>query len=1015
MGCSSSVGGVRRSWVHAVLWFALLSPAAELGCAGGEAAPPGPDCTRLFDPTAAVDSASSTLRVNEVVSDNDGVEIDELGETDDYVELYNAGRKAIALATHFIADENDRVHRLPAHQLAPGQTVLLWVDEQLEQGAMHLPFKIGSGGDRITLIGPTCVPADRVKVPALQLNESYARFPDGGEGHVCRYASPRRANGESCEPADPPELSDDVQFAPYAWPERFAAPKGPLVISELALRPARYVEVVNIGDSALKLADYALRVDATGPGLAPPGADAGALLAWPSAALAPGAHLTVAVTDADVAAIEAKPEREGVVSVFTADGTAVDRIDFVQLPADAVLARVPDHAHALSLCTNATPEAETTQCDALEQREVGDRLRHLSSPGDFRALAAGGPEVGLEAVKFVLDMEAGDAVHLLGAERWALHYTFVRERIEGQPSLDRCIPAQDQEFNAGWFTFSQKEYFKPEGRRYLLGTLVYHASGMHTVEFTSGDSILGEQMRRAFWAVVAHTSNPRDWFLRASDDYQINEARRIEGTLPIVGPNAPFVGLRYQPLTRAVGYGTLRFVPSDDLAGSELGPRVILVTDDVPNDIPFVGGLITESFQTPLAHVNVLSQSRGTPNMALRGAHLDERLTPLFGKLVRLEVGSADLDVREATPEEADAFWIAQRPDRPAIVPPIDTSVRGVQALPGLGIGAAPAVGAKAAQYAELYRVSEVRAGCPQSTLPLNVPRDAFAIPVVHYLEHFAASGAQEKLDALLADPSFRADPVAHERGLEAVRGLILQHPVEARLLAEVASSVGGRFGRARVRFRSSSNSEDLPEFNGAGLHTSVSVEIGDRDRDLQNGLRTVWASLWNTRAFDERDFANVDQTAAAMAVLVHEAELGEAAQGVAIARALRDLTRLEVYYLNGQRGEASVTNPAPGVTTEEVLFTFPPRTPTLEYLSSSSLAGEGRVLPGNDAHGVACALASVQLHFRPLLDPGRENRLFAMQIEWKLERDTRDVIVKQARPQPFGSARLPADCREFQ
>ncbi|HMI93336.1 MAG TPA: PEP/pyruvate-binding domain-containing protein, partial [Polyangiales bacterium] len=778
---------------------------------------------------------------------------------------------------------------------------------------------------------------------------------------------------------------------------------------------ASYIEVVNIGKSALALADYSLRIAPSGPGLAPPGADAGTLLAWPSESLGPGAHMIVTVTDADVAAIEANPEREGVVSAFAADGTAVDRIDFMQLPADAVLARVPDRAHMPSLCTNATPEAESTHCDPLEHREVGDRLRYLSSPGDFRALAAGGPEVGLEAVKFVLDMEAGDTVHLLGSERWALHYTFIRERIEGNPPLDRCIPAQDQEFNAGWFTFSQKEYFKPEGRRYLLGTLVYHASGMHTVEFTSGDAILGEQMRRAFFAVVAHTSNPHDWFLRASDDYQVNEARKVEGTLPIVGPNAPFVGLRYQPLTRAVGYGVLRFVPSDDIAESELGPRVILVTDDVPNDIPFVGGLITESFQTPLAHVNVLSQSRGTPNMALRGAHLDERLTPLFDKLVRLEVGSADLDVREATPEEADAFWIAQRPDRPPIVPPIDTSVRGVQALPGLTIDALPAVGAKAAQYAELYRVTEVRAGCPQSTLPLNVPRDAFAIPVVHYLEHFAASGAEDKLRSLLTDASFRADPIAHERGLADVRNLILEHPVEPELLAEVTAAVGGRFGRVRVRFRSSSNSEDLPEFNGAGLHTSVSVELGDRDRDLQNGLRTVWASLWNTRAFDERDFANVEQTAAAMAVLVHEAELGEAAQGVAIARALRDLTRLEVYYLNAQRGEASVTNPAPGVTTEELLFTFPPRTPTLEYLSSSSLGGDGPVLPGKDAHGVACALASVQLHFRPLLDPGRENRLFAMQIEWKLERGTRDVIVKQARPQPFGAATLPADCREFQ
>ena len=52
--------------------------------------------------------------------------------------------------------------------------------------------------------------------------------------------------------------------------------------------------------------------------------------------------------------------------------------------------------------------------------------------------------------------------------------------------------------------------------------------------------------------------------------------------------------------------------------------RMIVLTDDVPNDIPFVGGLITEAFQTPLAHVNVLSQNRGTPNAALLNARQDK-------------------------------------------------------------------------------------------------------------------------------------------------------------------------------------------------------------------------------------------------------------------------------------------------------------------------------------------------------------------------------------------------------
>jgi hypothetical protein len=44
------------------------------------------------------------------------------------------------------------------------------------------------------------------------------------------------------------------------------------------------------------------------------------------------------------------------------------------------------------------------------------------------------------------------------------------------------------------------------------------------------------------------------------------------------------------------------------------------VLDQAPNDISVVQGLITQEFQTPLSHVNVLSQNRHTPNMGLRGA-----------------------------------------------------------------------------------------------------------------------------------------------------------------------------------------------------------------------------------------------------------------------------------------------------------------------------------------------------------------------------------------------------------
>lgn len=952
------------------------------------------------------------LRINEALSDNDGVAVDELGETDDWVELINLDTQPVALAGFSLRDRSGRAWPLPEEELEPGATLVLWADGEPDQGARHATFKLDADGDELVLSYSGCGEVDRLAIPELPVNYSFARLPDGeGAGTVCRYASPGKPNGSRCEPPPPPELPDDVSFAPYEWPEVFPSVTSPLVITELALRPAAYVEVQNQSESTLDLGSYALRIAPSALGGALPTVTDGVVLSWPVAQLAPGARAVVEVTDVGL-----EPEVfEGVASVFDAEGNALERVPFMRWPEGAVLARVPDDAGFFTFCNEGSPGAPNEACTPLEGRDVGDRVHALRTPNDFSALSEGKTEVGQEGVKFVVDMAAGDTVHLLSARRWALHYTFIREQIYGDPPLDRCDPAQAVDFNRGWFEFSVSEYFRSEGRRFLLGTLVRHANGMHTVEFAGGDAISPAQMRRAFFAVVAHTPNPRAYALRPADAAQVLRIRMIEGQVPIVGPNAPFQDVHYQPLTQTVGYGVLRFVPAEQLEREPLPLRSLVITDAVPNDIPLVEGLITEAFQTPLSHVNVLSRARGTPNMALAHAREDARLTPLLGKLVRLEVGPSDFSVREATPAEADAFWTERTPKGPKVIPPRDLSVRGLVPLAGRGLDDVPALGAKAAQFAELMRVDRVPAYCPSDTVPLLVPERAFAIPLSHYVDHFEASGAAALLTELLDDPDFRADPAAHEAGLLALRQMILEHPVDAAFLREVEAAVRERFGEERVRFRSSSNTEDLPEFNGAGLHTSTSAELGDPKRTVQDALRTVWASLWNTRAFDEREYANLDQTQVAMGVLVHPAHLGEAAQGVAISRNLMHVIRSDVYFIDAQIGEASVVNPAPGVVTEQVLYTWPGRTPEITYLSRSSLTGGSPVLSLLEQRRVACATRAVHEHFRPLLDPDGTNRLFAMQIEFKFRRGTRALEVKQARPQPFGGTDFPTDCREIE
>ncbi|WP_437275105.1 PEP/pyruvate-binding domain-containing protein [Sorangium sp. So ce375] len=1007
-------------WRCARVGATLLLLSIGVGCPGKTYHPPGEPPMCDFElPLAAAPALSGELRINEVMTGNDGAWVDELGETDDFIELINVGKQALALGEYYLSDKSGKATQLPTMTLGPGRTVLFWADDAPEQGPLHLPFKLSNSGARVALWSAPCQLADLVDVPELPRSESYARLPDGtGEMSICRYATPERENGETCDPPDPPNLDDGIVFAPFQWPEPYPAIAGPLVISELSLRPAGFVEVLNASDAPVSLDGFALRLATLSPGQALPGAAAGVLLAWPepSATLAPGERVSVPVSASDTADLEASPEFEGVATLWRADRPEPsDRIDFMAWPEGASLARVPDAAGAPRFCEAASPGAANEGCVELAGRELASgRTHRLETAGDFAKLAEGGTAVGELGVKFVVDMAANDTVHLLGTRAWALHYSWVREQIQKEPHLDRCDPEQAAEFNLGWGLFSQSEYYRAEGRRYLLGTLVEHTNGAKTVEFSPGDQIVGAQMRRAFFAAMKAVPDPEAWAIRPTEGRQILEMRTIDGTVPMVGPNAPYKGLTFQSLNPAEGFGTLTFVPARDLETAELGPNVIVVTDDVPNETAFMGGLITEAFQTPLAHVNVLARGRGTPNMALRGARDDERLKALFGKLVRLEVRASDFDIREATAQEADAYWEARKPTGERLSPALDLSVRGIVPLDAAGYAMADSIGSKAAGMAELYRVSGVGQYCPTDLLPLFVPPAAFAIPFSHYMDHFQASGAAALLAELEKDPEFRADPHAHAEGLAEVRAKMMAHPVDPGVLSQVTGAIEQRFGGDRVRLRSSSNTEDLATFNGAGLHTSTSGDLDAESSSIEDALRTVWSSLWNTRAYDEREFGHVDQARAAMAVLVHQAWQSERAQGVAISRNALDATRDSQFYINAQIGEASVTNPAPGVTSDEIVYTPPPRTIKAEYHTRSSLSRGRDVLSFPEIQRLGCVLESVHNHYRPLVDPKGENHLYAMQIEWKLVGPERRLLVKQARPYSFGTLEAPGDCREY-
>jgi pyruvate, water dikinase len=476
---------------------------------------------------------------------------------------------------------------------------------------------------------------------------------------------------------------------------------------------------------------------------------------------------------------------------------------------------------------------------------------------------------------------------------------------------------------------------------------------------------------------------------------QLQRAAELPAHIPVVTTEDIYAGIRYQPLNLGVTIGQVRVLAASDLASEYVSPREIAVLDRVPNDISVVAGVVTAEFQTPLSHVNVLSQQRRTPNMGLRDAH--ERFAPHDGTWVRLEVGAFSWSVTPATQEEADAWWLAHRPD-PVVVAPPDLSVTELLDIDDVGLADIPAVGGKAAHFGALRDLAAASADVKV--------RGGLVIPVYFYAQFLADNGFDQVIDDMLADPLFQSDGNHRRERLLALRQAMMAAPVDEALLAALDARLQAEFPGLRMRFRSSTNAEDLHGFSGAGLYDSASGEPGSIERPIAGAIRKVWASLWNTRAFEERAYVSIDSRDVAMAILVHPSYRDETANGVAITANIFDPGRggEDGFYINVQLGETSVVQPSSYIVADQLMYYFFHDNQPATYYAHSSLVPAGTtVLSRRELFELGKALRAIRNHFRAVYDPPAGFGALPMDVEFKRlgTGESSSIEVKQARPYP--------------
>ncbi|HWB82270.1 MAG TPA: PEP/pyruvate-binding domain-containing protein, partial [Nannocystaceae bacterium] len=476
----------------------------------------------------------------------------------------------------------------------------------------------------------------------------------------------------------------------------------------------------------------------------------------------------------------------------------------------------------------------------------------------------------------------------------------------------------------------------------------------------------------------------------------------------------------YEVYTPGIAYGRVRIVrPGDTTA---FGWQDIVVFDDVPLDLEGVmAAAITGARQDILSHLNVLSGQRGTPNFFVDDAI--DQLEMFEGQLVRVQAFGAGYLVVPTTEAEAQAHWAETRPHAE------------LERAPDLAFETFDAFDAIPSDTPEGRSDARARFGAKTTGLAvlsqLLDPRyqtTGFGIPF-HYYDAFMRDNAwmvdlgqgpvltsyADTIAAWLDDEAFRTDATIRKARLEQLRAeMTANGVVSPELVVALRARIAEEFGseNVMVRVRSSSNTEDTPQFNGAGLYDSKSAcaadsanpdaanSACDEDKDprtLEAALAAVWASLWNFGAFEERDYYQIDHAMVAMGASVSLQYEGEQANGVAFSGNPRD-PRSDQYLINAQHGETDVVGNDSGVTAELSYLTIENGDVVgIDRVVASSLVPAGQVVLSDaqlEELGAVLADLAAVFPFDFQLDDGSTPLL---DVEFKITA-AGQLVIKQAR-----------------
>jgi hypothetical protein len=515
-------------------------------------------------------------------------------------------------------------------------------------------------------------------------------------------------------------------------------------------------------------------------------------------------------------------------------------------------------------------------CTLATHAWAGEQHAWVKTVPDAKTWKAYSKVVGSDELgKCVIDVKTGE-IYFFDVNLFNIHADFVLGVLLKQPWTYDTVKTYNLNY----------ERVKP---KFILGYLTHHLKvDKWTFSFWEGDKIGPDDVMRVH-KKLDETFWQKNMPFRPDSPMQEKVAVEVQKRgLKTVTNNEIYKAADFQAFHLGKTVGKLRVVP----VGTEIEKvnfdrhDIVLLQESYP-DITPVAGIIATQFSTPLSHVNLRAGAWGIPNAGDKKAR--DKFGKLDGKYVYYEVTDTTITLREATAAEVDEMKRQVAEAKHVKLPEANLNNRRFAMLTRMRAKDVTSYGTKASNLGEI-----VTANLDGVRVPMG-----FGVPFYYYAQHIKKNGLDKKIDAMLADPKW-PDPNWRKQALEDVKKAIQDAPIDPDTLDMIYKRVRISLGGKGVFVRSSSNSEDLPGFNGAGLYDTQGNVVGKKQ--LAEALKFVWASIWNLRAVDEREAFGIDHKSVYMGVLV-QIGINATAAGVLVTKDLWDTTDENGFTINAKWG----------------------------------------------------------------------------------------------------------------